>query len=280
MARFVAPGLLLLNLSLLGCGVPLAAAELTATAEVGAAIGSVTEVSSRAAGANPLDPQATAGVSSNPAPLSTIGLLSTPQGATSPTVSPARTAGASPGAGTATVTRTPAVTPSPSAGATATTATPATASTVSALAASTAIADLAAGPTATPSTNPAAAALKLLNDYRASSGRGQLVVNPSLAASATAYAQLMARTNYFGHTGPDGSIAETRMAAAGYRGRFKGEALAAGQASADAAVRNWITSPSHASIILDPAAVEVGIGYAFGAGSSYGHYWVLVTGVP
>jgi uncharacterized protein YkwD len=132
----------------------------------------------------------------------------------------------------------------------------------------------------TPSTNPAATALKQINDYRVSQGRAPLVVSAALSASANAYAQVMAKNNYFSHTGPDGSIAETRIARAGYAGRFKGEALAAGQASADSAVRTWLSSASHAPILLDAAAVEVGIGYAFGPGTAYGHYWVFVTGVP
>jgi uncharacterized protein YkwD len=90
----------------------------------------------------------------------------------------------------------------------------------------------------------------------------------------------MGRSNSFGHTGPDGSSAESRLAAAGYRGRFKGEAIAAGQPSAEAVVTGWINSPGHRAILLEPTAVEIGIGYAFATGSSYGHYWVLNTGIP
>jgi uncharacterized protein YkwD len=66
----------------------------------------------------------------------------------------------------------------------------------------------------------------------------------------------------------------------GYAGRFRGEALAAGQASADAALKTWINSPAHNAIISSADAVEVGIGYGYIPGSYYGHYWVLVTGVP
>lgn len=136
------------------------------------------------------------------------------------------------------------------------------------------------GPTSTPATDPGAAALAVINSYRAANGRAPLVANGALTAAATAYAQLMARTNYFGHTGPDGSVAETRIAAAGYKGHFKGEALAAGQTSADSAAKTWIASPAHNAIISDPDAKEVGVGYAYASTSYYGHYWVLVTGVP
>jgi uncharacterized protein YkwD len=68
--------------------------------------------------------------------------------------------------------------------------------------------------------------------------------------------------------------------ASSYRGSFKGEALAAGQANAQAAISTWLNSSAHAAIVLSPDAVDVGIGYYYGPGSYYGHYWVLVTGIP
>jgi uncharacterized protein YkwD len=125
-----------------------------------------------------------------------------------------------------------------------------------------------------------ATALKLVNEFRQANGRSPLSANAALAGAAGAYAQFMGRTNTFGHTGSDGSTAESRIAAAGYRGRFKGEAIAAGQVSAENVVTGWINSPGHRAILLEATAVEVGIGYAIVPGSSYGHYWVLNTGIP
>jgi hypothetical protein len=58
-ARFAGPVLILFGLSILSCGVPLAASELTATAEVGVytrETAGITEASSRAAGSP--DPKA------------------------------------------------------------------------------------------------------------------------------------------------------------------------------------------------------------------------------
>lgn len=256
-ARFA--GLVLIfSLSLLSCGVPLAASELTATAEVGAFAGvsvGATEASSRAAGSP--DPKAPPGPQSAGTPASTIAPLST----TSPQPSATGISG------------TP--TPSPSAAAAAQASavvTPAAGGTP----------DPAAAPvaTSTPATDPSAAFLSLLNAYRTAIGRQPLAVNITLSAAATAYAQYEGRTNSFGHTGIDGSVAETRIAKMGYAGRFRGEALAAGQASADAALKTWINSPAHNAIISSADAVEVGIGYGYIPGSYYGHYWVLVTGVP
>ena len=111
-------------------------------------------------------------------------------------------------------------------------------------------------------------------------GRSALTSNTSLMTAAASYAQLMAARDTFGHTGPDGSTPQLRVTAAGYRGSFKGEALAAGQSTAAAAVEAWRMSPSHAAIVFDATAVEVGIGYYYEAGDAYGSYWVLVTGAP
>ncbi len=143
-------------------------------------------------------------------------------------------------------------------------------------------------PTSTPSPSAAdltAQAVKYLNDYRTKSGREALRVDPNLSAAASAYARLMADKSWFlcrcdVHTGPDGSQPESRIAAAGYRGRFRGEALAAGQASGDQAIITWLNSGPHAAIVLDTSAVDVGIGYAYNPSDPYHHYWALVTAIP
>jgi uncharacterized protein YkwD len=143
-------------------------------------------------------------------------------------------------------------------------------------------------PSPTPTPDPSAMvseALQVLNKYRADSGRPQLRLDPNLAAAAAAYAKVMGDNSWFTrtsdpHTGPDGSQPETRIARAGYGGRFLGEALAAGQATGRDVVYGWLNSPPHAAIILDSNAVDVGIGYYYKPGDYYGAYWVLVTGVP
>jgi uncharacterized protein YkwD len=122
--------------------------------------------------------------------------------------------------------------------------------------------------------------IRLINEYRVSNGRNPLAANASLNAAAGGYARLLGEWNFFGHDGLDGSSPQSRIAAAGYGGRFKGEALSAGQTSAQAAVVAWLNSPAHAAIIFDPSAVEVGVGYHYAGGSAYGHYWVFVTGAP
>ena len=144
---------------------------------------------------------------------------------------------------------------------------------------------LLATPVPPSSGDPAADALKLLNDYRTGHGLSALAFNANLKTAANAYARLMADNSWFvysrdPHDGPDGSSPASRVAASGYSGRFRGEALAGGQTSAQSAITTWLTSPAHAAILLDPSAVDVAIGYYFKAGDTYGHYWVLETGIP
>ena len=120
----------------------------------------------------------------------------------------------------------------------------------------------------------------LLNALRAGRGLGVLTLNGALTTASNTFASYMGSANFFGHYGPDGSAPRARLTAAGYRGAFKAEALSAGQATPQAAINALLASPPHQAILLDPSAVEIGVGYAYQAGSSYGHYWVVVTGTP
>ncbi len=120
----------------------------------------------------------------------------------------------------------------------------------------------------------------LLNTLRAGRGLGVVTLNGALTTASNTFASYMGSSNFFGHYGPDGSAPRARLTAAGYRGAFKGEALSAGQATPQAALNALLASPPHQAILLDASAVEIGVGYAYQAGSSYGHYWVVVTGTP
>ena len=120
----------------------------------------------------------------------------------------------------------------------------------------------------------------LVNATRTQAGLPALKVNGTLTSSANAYAKLMADRNFFSHDGIDGSSPQSRIKASGYAGRFKGEALAAGQSSPQSALNTWLNSPAHRDILMDRNAVEVGIGYYSKPGTTYTTYWVFVTGAP
>ena len=122
--------------------------------------------------------------------------------------------------------------------------------------------------------------LSLINATRTQAGLPALKINATLTASANSYAKLMADRNFFAHEGIDGSSPQSRIKASGYAGRFKGEALAAGQYSPQSALTTWLNSPAHRDILMDKSAVEAGIGYYSKPGTTYTTYWVLVTGTP
>jgi uncharacterized protein YkwD len=123
-----------------------------------------------------------------------------------------------------------------------------------------------------------AEALRLLNTFRARNGFQTLAPNGQLAAAATGHARHMAQNNFLGHYGTNGSTPWGRVSASGYPGSWQGEAVAAGQATAQAAIDVWINSAPHRAILLSAPANEAGIGYYYEAGDVYGHYWVLEVG--
>jgi uncharacterized protein YkwD len=122
--------------------------------------------------------------------------------------------------------------------------------------------------------------LAALNAQRASRGLTPLSSNAALAGAASSYARYMGEANFFSHTGPNGSTPDSRVKASGYTGSYRGEALAAGQATPQAALASLLDSPPHFRILMDAGATAVGIGYFYQPGSAYGHYWVVVTGTP
>jgi uncharacterized protein YkwD len=103
---------------------------------------------------------------------------------------------------------------------------------------------------------------------------GPLTMNASLQTAARAHSVDMATANYVSHTSPDGSTFDQRMRDAGYSGAFPwAENIAAGPGSAAGVVDGWMGSPGHCANIMSAGARATGVGYAFRAGSTYGHYW-------
>ncbi len=101
-----------------------------------------------------------------------------------------------------------------------------------------------------------------------------LQLNAKLNVASDKHALDMATYNYFSHTGRDGSQPWDRMTREGYIWRNAGENIAAGYATTRAVVDGWLKSPGHCANIMNPNFKEVGVGYAYGASSTYKHYWV------
>ena len=101
----------------------------------------------------------------------------------------------------------------------------------------------------------------LVNQRRADAGLAAVGVEPRLATAASRYAKLLSDSNWFSHTGPDGSTLVDRVESAGFPFNVQvGEVLAWGNQGWGAAdiVQAWMDSPSHREQILSPIYTRAG----------------------
>ena len=103
--------------------------------------------------------------------------------------------------------------------------------------------------------------IDLVNLERAAQGLHPLNYNYSLANAARDHSEDMGLQDYFSHTSLDGRTVPD------------GENIAAGQPTAENVVDSWMSSSGHRANILNPNFCDIGVGYAYVAGSTYGHYW-------
>lgn len=115
--------------------------------------------------------------------------------------------------------------------------------------------------------------MDLVNVERAAEGLPPLSYDPSLASAAGGHSEDMGLQNYFNHTGPDGRTPCIRISDAGYSWNFCGENIAAGQPTPEDVIDTWMGSPGHRANILSPNFCDIGVGYAYVADSTFGHYW-------
>ncbi len=131
------------------------------------------------------------------------------------------------------------------------------------------------------------AELRLVNDARrrgATCGRrvfgaaSPLAWNERLAAAAPAHSRDMAEHDYFDHVDPAGGAVAERASQQGYRWRFVGENIAAGQGSPEQVVAGWLASPGHCANIMSPDFDEMGAAYAVNPKAAMDIYWTQVFG--
>lgn len=120
--------------------------------------------------------------------------------------------------------------------------------------------------------------LLLLNEFRAENGLNGLAATPLLNQVAYDHSLDMGNRQYFDHTNPEGESPFDRMRAAGYRGGFMAENIAAGQQTAQQAFASWRDSPGHRQNMLNPRFKAIGIGRAEVQRSRFGVYWTTVFG--
>lgn len=104
-----------------------------------------------------------------------------------------------------------------------------------------------------------------INRVRADHHLRALRLGGALAAAAADHSREMASDGYFAHASPDGSSFWQRLmrfyTAAGFLRWNVGETLLWASPNTDAAeaVRDWLASPPHRNILLDPGWRELGV---------------------
>ncbi|HSD73575.1 MAG TPA: CAP domain-containing protein [Steroidobacteraceae bacterium] len=131
--------------------------------------------------------------------------------------------------------------------------------------------------------------LELINEARAHKRRcGAKVYQPAaplkLAAglhkAALRHARDMAAHSFLGHEGSDGTRAAQRATGAGYSWRTVGENVAAGSATPEQAVEDWLKSPGHCANLMNNDYTETGIAVVVNPTSAAGIYWAQVFAAP
>lgn len=130
--------------------------------------------------------------------------------------------------------------------------------------------------------------LTLVNAERAKVGCAPLQLNEQLTVAAYNHSKDMALNNFFSHTGSAGTTLSQRVAAAGYKGSYVGENIAAGYSTPEAVMNGWMNSEGHRRNILNCTYVDIGVGYVYqpddaplaGASWPYYRYWTQVFGAP
>jgi uncharacterized protein YkwD len=102
--------------------------------------------------------------------------------------------------------------------------------------------------------------VQLLNQHRRAVGCSFLSWNREVAAVAQAHSDDMVDRSFFDHTNPDGNSPFDRLEDAGVAFSSAAENIAAGQASAEAVLDDWLNSSGHRANIENCALTEHGVG--------------------
>jgi uncharacterized protein YkwD len=126
----------------------------------------------------------------------------------------------------------------------------------------------------------AAAAARLITEYRASRGLGAVKVEARLTKIATVHSERMATSDRLDHVLPGEGSFQQRIAAGGYAPTVAAENVAAGQVTLAAVMAGWKASPAHNANLLQPDVTEIGIALSTTPAGNYHTYWTLVLARP
>lgn len=97
--------------------------------------------------------------------------------------------------------------------------------------------------------------------------------NNQLQESTFQYAKHMSTYTHFSHVGRDGSKVGDRIDRTGYYWRLVGENIGEGHDYFHEVLKDWMLSPSHCELIMNPNMTHVAV-------SRYNKYWVLHMATP
>ncbi len=115
-----------------------------------------------------------------------------------------------------------------------------------------------------------------VNALRAKQGLSPLNLSSELTAAAATHSRDMSVQNRPWHFGSDGSSPITRVQRAGYTGQMLGENISETYENEVETLTAWMQVPSTRSVIMDPAAVNVGFSWFQEPNGKI--WWTLVTG--
>lgn len=126
---------------------------------------------------------------------------------------------------------------------------------------------------------PAERLLWYINEARRLHGLPAVTYNYELSVAAQQHTVDMSLNEGVMHEGSDGSLPAERQKRYGYPGAYGGEAVAWGWENPIPVVEFWVNSPPHRALILNPAAVEVGIGHMADGRAANIWYWAIEFGL-
>ncbi len=131
-----------------------------------------------------------------------------------------------------------------------------------------------------PGSVDAAAAARIISDYRARHGLPPVTVDATLTRIATDHAKRMASADRLEHVLPGEGSFSRRISAGGYAAAIAAENIGAGYRDLNSAMAGWEKSPAHNENLLRRSVSEIGIAVFNVPNGKFKTYWSLVLASP
>jgi hypothetical protein len=120
--------------------------------------------------------------------------------------------------------------------------------------------------------------IELTNEIRMANGLSPLKRNDNLQQAAIYIVEDNANRNTLSHIDSLGRSIRQRFPDFGYFYSVAAENLAAGYNSPEEVINGWMSSSGHRENILRTGLCEIGAGYTYRSGTTYGHFWSQTFG--